>query len=271
MTEFLVSQYQNGLSYTAINTARSAISNFVRLTGNINIHENEIISRFMKGVFNEKPSLPRYTVTWDVHSVLHYLETMDTSTLLLLSEKLCMLFLLVTGQRCQTLHLINATDIETLEDRIIVHITDILKHSRPGFHLKPITLHRYDENDKICIVTTLKEYMERTQHLRNESKLLISTVKPHNSVSKQTISRWVKSIMSKAGIPDIFKPHSTRSASMSRAYYKGVPLKEVIKSAGWSNAKTFAKYYKRPIIHNTEDMQCKILRSVTDTNKETID
>ena len=271
VTEFLVSQYQNGLSYTAINTARSAISNFVRLTGNINIHENEIISRFMKGVFNEKPSLPRYTVTWDVHSVLHYLETMDTSTLLLLSEKLCMLFLLVTGQRCQTLHLINATDIETLEDRIIVHITDILKHSRPGFHLKPITLHRYDENDKICIVTTLKEYMERTQHLRNGSKLLISTVKPHNSVSKQTISRWVKSIMSKAGIPDIFKPHSTRSASMSRAYYKGVPLKEVIKSAGWSNAKTFAKYYKRPIIHNTEDMQCKILRSVTDTNKETID
>ena len=48
VTVFLVSQYKKGLSYTAINTARSAISNFVRLTGNINIRENEIISRFMK-------------------------------------------------------------------------------------------------------------------------------------------------------------------------------------------------------------------------------
>ena len=215
--EFLVSQYKKVLSYTAINTARSAISNFVRLTGNINIHENEIISRFMKGVFYEKPSLPRYSVTWDVCSVLQYLEEMDTSTILLLSGKLCMLFLLLTGQRCQTLHLINIRYIEILEDEIIIRITDNMKQSRPGFHLKPITLHRYEMNDKICIVTTVKEYMAHTKHLRTGTKLFISTVKPHNSVSKQTISRWIKLIMSKAGIPDIFKPHSTRAASVSQA------------------------------------------------------
>ena len=196
---------------------------------------------------------------------------MDTSTLLLLSGKLCMLFLLLTGQRCQTLHLINIRDKEILEDEIIICITDVLKQSRPGFHLKPITLHRYDMNDELCIVTTVKEYMARTKHLRTGTKLLISTVKPHNSVSKQTISRWVQLIMSKAGIPDIFKPHSTRAASVSQAYYKGVPLKEIIESAGWNNAKTFAKYYKRPIIHESGDMQCKILGSVTDTNKHSRD
>ena len=124
-------------------------------------------------------------------------------------------------------------------------------------------------NDKLCIVTTVKEYMARTKHLRTVTKLFISTVKPHNSVSKQTISRWVKLIMSKAGIPDIFKPHSTRAAPVSQAYYKGVPLKEIIESDGWNNAKTFAKYryYKRPIMHESGDMQYKILGSVTDANK----
>ena len=110
------------------------------------------------------------------------------------------------------------------------------------FLVSQYKIHRYDMNDKLCIVTTVKEYMTCTKHLRTGTKLLISTVKPHNSVGKQTISRWIKLIMSKAGIPDIFKPHSTRAASVSQAYCKGVPLKEIIGSAGWNNAKTFAKY-----------------------------
>ena len=85
------------------------------------------------------------------------------------------------------------------------------------FLVSQYKIHRYDMNDKLCIVTTVKEYMTRTKHQRTGTKLLISTVKPHNSVSKQTISRWIKLIMSKAGIPDIFKPHSTRAASVSQA------------------------------------------------------
>ena len=83
------------------------------------------------------------------------------------------------------------------------------------FLVSQYKIHGYDMNDKLCIFTTVKEYMTRTKHLRTGTKLLISTVKPHNSVSKQTISRWIKLIMSKAGIPDIFKPHSKRAASVS--------------------------------------------------------
>jgi len=83
----------------------------VKITGKINIHHNELISRFMRGIFNERPSLPRYSKIWDVKVVLRYLETLDTSVILSLSCKLCMLFLLVTAQRCQTLHVLKLSDV----------------------------------------------------------------------------------------------------------------------------------------------------------------
>lgn len=48
--------------------------------------------------------------------VLTFIEKMTDLTLLELSAKLSMLFLLVTAQRCQTLHLIEIGDIELQED-----------------------------------------------------------------------------------------------------------------------------------------------------------
>ena len=89
---------------------------------------------------------------------------------------------------------------------------------------------------KLCVVETIKQYLKRTECLRNGDKLLISTVKPHKSVSKQTLSRWIKLVMSKAIITNTFKPQSTRSASASFAYIKGASFTDIIRTAGWSNA-----------------------------------
>jgi site-specific recombinase XerD len=68
---------------------------------------------------------------------------------------------------------------------------------------------------------TLNEYIARSEHLnlRIDESLIISIVKPHKQVSKQTIARWIKLTMMKAGLADTFKPHSTRSASTSNALY----------------------------------------------------
>ena len=46
---------------------------------------------------------------------------------------------------------------------------------------------------------------------------------------------------------NMFSPHSTRSASTSAAHCSNVPLKTILSTAGWSNAKTFATYYNKPI------------------------
>ena len=111
-----------------------------------------MISRFMKGVFNEKPSLPRYTRTWDVRVVLQYLKTMDITSLIALSCKLAMLFLLVKAQRYQIFHIIKLGDINHLPDGIVINISQLIKQSRPGVHLALIVLNAYKTDESLCIV-----------------------------------------------------------------------------------------------------------------------
>ena len=54
-----------------------------------------------------------------------------------------------------------------------------------------------------------------TQDIRD---LIISYGKPHKPVSSETISRWIKDELSKAGVnTSVFKVHSCRSASSSKA------------------------------------------------------
>jgi len=104
----------------------------VKITGKINIHHDESISRLMRGIFNERPSLPRYSKPCDVKVVLRYMETLDTSVLLSLSCKLYMLFLLVTAQRCQTLHVLKLSYICFDNDTIVINISSIWKQTPPG-------------------------------------------------------------------------------------------------------------------------------------------
>ena len=74
----------------------------------------------------------------------------------------------------------------------------------------------------------------KTGKLRGtESRLFIGTVKPHKHVSKDTISRWIKLVLSLAGIDiKLFKSHSVRSASTSAAKSAGIPIQTILKTAG---------------------------------------
>lgn len=73
--KFLAELYNKGLQYRSLGTARSAISTFLKICSNIDINKYEEVTRFMKGVFIERPALPRYTTTWSVDTVLKYLES----------------------------------------------------------------------------------------------------------------------------------------------------------------------------------------------------
>ena len=55
----------------------------------------------------------------------------------------------------------------------------------------------------------------------------------------------------------IFTPHSTRSASTSKAATK-VPMETVLKTGGWRNMRTFANYYNKQI-GNSEMFATSIL------------
>ncbi|KAL9964723.1 hypothetical protein ACROYT_G028403 [Oculina patagonica] len=70
-------------------------------------------------------------------------------------------------------------------------------------------------------------------------------------VSRDTISRWIKIAMITSGIDvGVFKPHSTRAASTSKANACQVPIDVILKAASWKGDCTFRKFYNKPIVDN---------------------
>ena len=62
-----------------MNTARSALSCLLKSFNGVPFGSHPIVSRFLKGVFESRPTVPRYTETWDVGKVLSYLQTIPNS------------------------------------------------------------------------------------------------------------------------------------------------------------------------------------------------
>ena len=100
-------------------------------------------------------------------------------------------------------------------------------------------------NPSLCVCTCLKEYLKRTKPLRGtETKLFVSSTKPHKRVSRESLSRWIRTVMTSAGVDTtIFKPHSTRATATSKAKTASVPIQEILKTAGWSSSRCFDKFY----------------------------
>lgn len=169
-----------------------------------------------------------------------------------LSLKLNMLILLMSGQRGQTIHLLDVRNLKISTNRAIFSIGDLLKNSTPGHHLSNVTLLAYPVDRRICVITYLQQYLKRTKCYRSHdkhNKLFLSWRSPHHPVSRDTLRRWTKNVMDLAGIDtDCFKPHSTRAASTSAVDSMNVPIDTILKAVGWKGSSSFAKYYKKPVL-----------------------
>ena len=88
--------------------------------------------------------------------------------------------------------MLDTSAMRVFNEQYVFHLHGQFKQARVGNDTLTITLHAYKDDIRLCIVNTLSVYLRRTEQLRNSSKLFISTVKPHNAVSKDTISRWIK-------------------------------------------------------------------------------
>ena len=87
---------------------------------------------------------------------------------------------------------------------------------------------------------------------KNTDKLLIRYRKPHGPVLCNTIARWIKTVMLRAGIYiSKFMAHSVRAAVTSTEK-QTIPVGKIMEKAGWSNESTFAKYYDKTIVTGNE-------------------
>ena len=251
VVEFLCDLHRRKYTYNQICMARSAVSSVVSSGSEMTIGKHPLVKRFMKGLFELNPQFPKYKFVWDLSILFRYFRMLDHPKELnlgILGKKLAMLLcILAGGQRCQTIHAINVLHIKISGGACYISFYTKLKQARRGHHLAPLKFTVYHE-PKLCVITHLTEYLKRTADKRSDEALFMSYQKPHKSVSKDTISRWVKEMMANAGINTNFVSHSCRSAASSKAAEQGISLKDICVACGWASERTFAAHYRKEIL-----------------------
>ena len=132
--QFLSGLFRQGLSYSTLNTARSALSTIVTIDGGRSFGSNHIVTRFMKGVFESRRPKPKYDKIWDVSVVLKHLSSLypnEKLSLKDLTHKVLMLILLVSSQRGQSIHYLDLQHLTMEEDNYFFDVAEHIKTSTP--------------------------------------------------------------------------------------------------------------------------------------------
>ena len=166
-----------------------------------------------------------------------------------LSKNLTILLALGAPKRVSEIARFDRRFMERKSSAIVFHLPGLSK-SQTDSACRSV---QYDEidNEKLCVVRCCSVYEKRTESFRSQLEsepdpLIRTSKKPHKGVSAQTISNWIKSVMSCAGVDTSkFQAHSCRMVSSSRAHSSGIPLEDILSKADWSNAQTFRTFYLR--------------------------
>ena len=78
--EFLTEYFKTGVSYSSVNSARSALSSIIKPVCNAPFVKSPLVCRLLKWVFNIRPAFPRYAATWDVTKVFTFIKSKPTLT-----------------------------------------------------------------------------------------------------------------------------------------------------------------------------------------------
>nr|CAH7755761.1 unnamed protein product [Callosobruchus chinensis] len=204
---FLSIQFQNGASYATINSQHAAIV----LIFPVKNSDKIIFKRSLKGIYNQKPSMPKYQATWDPHPVLLHLARLyplEKISRLQLTMKLVTLLALITGHRLQTLTSIRLQNIVRFPDRLEIRISDRIKTSSSKSLQPFLVIPYFKDNPALCLASVV-DYYELvinyeliTKDLRpSDIDYLILTVKrPIRQVSSQRLSNWIEQTLAASGI-----------------------------------------------------------------------
>ena len=165
---FLAELDKKGLSHSMLNLARSAVSAYLIKHRMYGVGSDPRVCRLTKGMFEKKTSLPRYSETWDVDKVLDCLiewPSLEDIQLKDLTLRTIMLLALLSGQSGQSIHSLLVEDIKFKDTKCITVDSSVLKQTKAGVHIPPLELDSF-QNKKLCIVSHLKAYIQKTKSLQ---------------------------------------------------------------------------------------------------------
>ena len=250
---FLGTLFDAKWEYNTIGVYRSAISAYHQPIEGQDAGKHPTIIKLMAGIGNCRPPKPRYCVIWDVQQVLDWMSNLGDNeelSLKLLSFKTATLTALAAACRGNDLFLMDRKWIAETRDTLTFYFPKLRKTEKPNKRKPPLTLEKFEEDMKICPVSTMRSYLERTTPKIHESTtaVFVSHIRPFKGVTRATISTWVKEVLKSTGVDTSkFKSHSTRAASTSKAACRGATLQDILDRGCWSQSSTWQKFYNKNI------------------------
>ena len=138
IVNFLAQLFEEGYKYNSLNSYRSAISSAHEKVDGFEVGQHPLITRLLKGAFNDRPPLPRYSSTWNVQVVVDYLQSLGDNNDLPLKQitwKTVMLLALTRPSRSADLSQLDLQTRSFKSDGVEFVPVGLSKQSRQG---KPI-------------------------------------------------------------------------------------------------------------------------------------
>lgn len=149
---FLNNIFESGSSYSTINAYKSALAFIFKIPES----DNTWLKRYLKGIYNKRPSAPKYQATWDPHAVLKYLEKLfPLENLYQIFLKLVTLLALTTGHRMQTFSQITVPNINILPDSVTIRITDRIKTSGINKYQPLLVFPIFKDKPEVCVANPI--------------------------------------------------------------------------------------------------------------------
>ena len=252
---FLAAEYSAGKCYRSLNCYRSALSSVLAPIDGFDVGRHPLVCRLLKGVFQQRPPKPKHSTFWSIETVLDHISSWGVNRSLSfqqLSWKLAMLLALSSASRSSDLSKLTLVGHRFSENGLVIYPSGLSKQSRVGHLPSPIEFRAFNDS-LLCPVECFRTYKEVTRSLRTQpvqSGLFLALNRPHLPVTSSTVARWLKAVLSSAGVDTShFSAHSTRGAAASAAAMAGVTMKQILETADWASAGTFREFYLKETTH----------------------
>ena len=127
----------------------------------------------------------------------------------------------LSGQSCQTLQTLDINHMNLSDNKCIIFVPSLLKHSHKGVHQAPIGLIAFPVNHSLCIVYLLQMYIKRTCELRREENYLSTTIiRAAGWASDSIYAKFYKKT------PTFYKPKMTKflTTTLCSVQYANMPM-----------------------------------------------
>lgn len=239
-----------GLGYNALNTIKSAISEFASLFVSDKIGKHPMVKRTLNGTVKNKIN-PKYDEFWDVNILLKFWENRPQNsklTLKELTEKIISLCAIALIGRSSDLCSMWDYPKRVAEDGIELTFGQLKQDRGMRLNLRRALIPFVTEHPKVCPASTLEHYFMRTSRWRTaeKNKVFLSIRGKHAPLSSQRIAKYLLNSLDMAGInTEKWKAHSFRGASATKLLDLGVGAEDVMRAGRWSSYSVFNKFYDR--------------------------